>query len=46
MLNLSASFLYPLIQQKRENVWNTKMNIGLHSIQIIGRNFAWKLAYK
>ena len=46
MLNLSASFLYPVIQEKRENIWNTEMNNGLHSIQIIGRNFAWKLAYK
>ena len=46
MLNLSASFLYPLIQQKRENIWNTEMNNALHSIQIIGRNFAWKLTYK
>jgi len=46
MLNLSASFLYPLIQQKRENIWNTEMNNGLYSIQIIGPNFAWKLAYK
>lgn len=46
MLNLSASFLYPLSQQKRENTWNTEMNNGLHSIQIIGPNFAWQFAYK
>ena len=46
MLNLSASFLYALSQQKRENTWNTEMNNGLHSIQIIGPNFAWQFAYK
>ena len=45
MLNLSTSFLYPLIQQKGENIWN-KMNNVLHSIQINDPNFAWKFAYR